>query len=192
MYLETDVKTVLSLGIMSRSRGPRVRIQQWRTQKKSKHTDCYTLLVSVPYWQCQNKMSSTAAATMTPDARPKGQQALRLLRDGKSLANMPWAIRSATAFANHYHLAKINKLVSQAGLGTPVYNAVEILHPDNGECFFSEYLVEQRKCDSANMNRLWWKSKQVPVLCLWEKSPHASTTHWNVPQAILQVIQYAN
>ena len=99
-------------------------------------------------------MSSTAAATMAPDARPKGQQALRLLRDGKSLANMPSAFRSAPAFANHYHLAKINKLVSQAGLGTPVYNDVEILHADNGECFFSEYLVEQRKRDSANMNRL--------------------------------------
>ena len=45
---------------------------------------------------------------------------------------------------NHCRLAFLNCLGRLVGLVVDVHDDVEILPPDNGERFFSEYLVQQR------------------------------------------------
>jgi hypothetical protein len=55
----------------------------------------------------------------------------------------PTAFHGAPHFTNHLRLFRINILAKRAGLSGDVHEDVEILRPDNGERFFSEYLFQQ-------------------------------------------------
>lgn len=71
--------------------------------------------------------------------------------DPKGRAKVPVAFHGVPHFTNHLRLSLVNVLARKAGLGCDVHQDVEVLQPDNGERFFSEYLFEQKERTENNL-----------------------------------------
>jgi hypothetical protein len=102
----------------------------------------------------------------------------------KERAKIPSAFQNAPAFTNHLRLAYINQLAKDCGIPKPVHDDVEILHPDNGERFFSEYLMQQR--ERAN-KKIQYDEKLNRCLCMLcgKRNPYAKIHRWKTQQDLL-------
>ena len=68
-----------------------------------------------------------------------------LVRDPKEQAKIPTAFHGAPHFTNHIRLSRNIVLGRDTGLKFDIHKNVEILQPDNGERFFSEYFFEEKE-----------------------------------------------
>jgi hypothetical protein len=102
----------------------------------------------------------------------------------KERVKIPSAFQNAPAFTNHLRLSYINKLAEQSGFKKTVHDEVEILHPDNGERFFSEYLMQQR--ERANQ-KIEYDEKLNRCLCMLcgKRNPYAKIHRWSTQQDLL-------
>ena len=68
--------------------------------------------------------------------------------------DMPVQWRQEVSFWNQTELAFINKLAQEAGADYVPFVDIEVLPPDNGERFFSEYLQQRKEISTAHPNHL--------------------------------------
>jgi len=88
----------------------------------------------------------------TAKMNPRIRQRRRMAElDPKGRAKVPVAFHGVPHFTNHLRLSLVNVLARKAGLGCDVHQDVEVLQPDNGERFFSEYLFEQKERTENNL-----------------------------------------
>ena len=67
------------------------------------------------------------------------------MMDGEEKAKIPTAYQTFAHHVNHLRLAFINRLAKKAGLNFNVHGNVERIPRDNGERFFSLYLMQERE-----------------------------------------------
>lgn len=99
---------------------------------------------------------------------------------------IPVGLQSIPAFFNHTELAHTNTMAVEVGYSTVPFTDLEVLEPDNGERFFSEYFHKQDKRNKEYKNILslvcpCFTCNNDNQLCQSSATETATGTNSNVP-----------